>query len=160
MRKPDQICRVCQQLPSLSLLGEVCSPECEQRLAETEYYERELEERTATLCEFEEGVYLPLYLRLARVEAQLRVLMVGVRQLSQQEHIKSSLNEHPEVVEWRVAQAAADTFAISLAKRPIRRLRQKGRQLEKELRSIDKRWRSLFDKKEATLKKLSLARGD
>jgi len=159
MRKPDQFCRVCQRRPSTSQFEDTCSHECADRLCETEYYERELKERVAELCDFEAGVYLPIYLRLARAEAQLRVLVVGVRQLSKVGNSTGSQNEHSEVAEWRETQAKADAWAVSLAKRQIKRLREKVRLLEEELREIDKRWRSLSAEKDATLKKLSVARG-
>lgn len=160
MRKAQEVCVVCQRRPSHPNFGNVCSSECASRLSQMEYYERELEEAILVLNEFEEGVYLPLHLKLARAEAQLRVLEVGVRQLFRSIHTESTGVEHREVREWRRARSEDDAWAISIAKRPIRRLRKKVRQLESELRGIDQRWRSLSDRKEATLEKLSAARGD
>ncbi len=160
MRKPDQICRVCQQPSSVSSFGEVCSNECAERLSETEYYELELVEAVAELSGFEEGVYLPLFLKLARAEARLRVLQVGMCQLSRSGHMTETLNDSSEVREWKKGQREHDTWSLSLVKGPLRRLRKKVRQLEEELREIDQRWRSLSDQKEAMLRKLSKARGD
>jgi hypothetical protein len=160
MRKPDQICRVCQQPSTASSFGEVCSNECAERLSETEYYELELVEAVAELNVFEEGVYLPLFLKLTRAEARLRVLQIGMSLLSRSGHMAETLNDSLEVREWKKAQLDHDKWSISLVKSPMRRLRKKVRQLERELREVDQRWRSLSDRKEAMLRKLSKARGD
>ncbi len=160
MRKLDRICRVCQQPFSCSSFGEVCSKECDERLSQTKYYEFELGEAVAELNEFEEGVYLPLFLKLARAEAQLRALQIGVCMLSRSDHMTATHSDSLEVREWKEEQLEHDEWTISLLKRPIRRLRKKVRLLEEELREIDQRWRSLSDRKEAVLKELSRARGD
>lgn len=160
MRKPDQICRVCQQPSSVSSFGEVCSNECAERLSETEYYELELVEAVAELNGFEEGVYLPLYLKLARAESRLRVLQVGMCQLLRSGHMTETHSDSLEVREWKKAQLERDTWSLSLVKSPLRRLQKKVNQLEQELREIDRRWQCLSDRRQATLEKLSRARGD
>ncbi|MEY4700726.1 MAG: hypothetical protein RL326_913 [Pseudomonadota bacterium] len=160
MRKPDQICRVCQQISSLSSYGEVCSTECAERLSETEYYELELVEAVAELNGFEEGVYLPLFLKLARAEAQLKFLENGMGDVSRSDHLAETPSDSLEVREWKKAQREHDTWALSLVKSPLRRLRRKVRLLGEELREIDQRWQSLSDRREAMLQKLSKARGD
>lgn len=160
MRKPDSVCRVCLRAPTNPHFDDLCSSECATRLSQTEYYEIELGEAIAELNEFEEGVYLPLHLKLTRAEAQLRVLEAGVRSLSNSDHLAIGPHEHKEVREWKEAQSKDDAWAVSIAKRPIKRLRKKVRQLEEELRGIDQRWKTLADRKEKMLKKLSSARGD
>jgi hypothetical protein len=160
MRKPDQICPVCQLLPSHSSLGDVCSDKCAERLSETHYYELELSEAVAELNDFEEGVYLPLYLKLVRADARLRVLQVGMSALTWSTRNTDTLNEPLEVREWKEAQQKQDTWALSLVQRPLRRLQKKVRQLETELREIDQHWQSLSGRKEATLDRLSKARGE
>jgi hypothetical protein len=160
MHKPDQVCRVCQQPSPISSFGEVCSNECAERLSETEYYELELVEAVAELSGFEEGVYLPLFLKLARAEAQLKFLENGMRNISRSDHMAATPSDSLEVREWKKAQREHDTWALSLVKSPLRRLRKKVRQLEEQLREIDQRWQSLSAQKEATLEKLSKARGD
>jgi hypothetical protein len=160
MRKPDKICRVCRKTASHSSFGDVCSKVCAERLSETEYYELEAGEAVAELCEFEEGVYLPLFLRLGRAEAKLRVLQVGASQLLRSDRLTESPGESTEVQEWKRAQSQEDKYTVSLVKGTIRRLRKRVRRLEEELSEIDKRWQSLSARKDATLKKLSTARGE
>lgn len=160
MHQPGQICRVCQQHISCLGVVEVCSKECAERLSEAEFYERELVEAFVDLHEFEAGVYLPLYLELARAEARLRVLQIGVWQLSRNGHMSVLPSDSLEVQEWKKAQSKYDRRAVSLVKRPLRRLLRKVHRLEEELREIDQQWQSLSARRDTALEKLSRLRGE
>lgn len=160
MRKPDKVCRVCRTTASHPSFDDVCSEKCAERLSETNFYELEASEAIAELCDFEAGVYLPLFLKLERAEARLRVLQVGASQLLRSDRLTELPGESTEVQEWRRAQSQEDKYTVSLVKRTIRRLERRVSVLEDELSEIDKRWQSLSAQKEATLKKLSTARGD
>ncbi len=160
MLTPDRICRVCERLLSPSSLGEVCSEECAERFQRTEFYQFELKEAVAELSSFEEGVYLPLYLKLMRAEARLRVLRVGMCKLLRSDHLAAAHSDSFEVREWKEEQSQHDEWVVSIVKRPMRRLSRKVRQLEEELKEIDQRWQSLSDRREAALKNLIKARGE
>jgi hypothetical protein len=160
MLMPDRICRVCQRLPVRSSLDEVCSEECAERLPQTAFYQEELREAVDELNDFEEGVYLPLYLKVMRAEARLRVLRVGMSKLLRSDHLALAHSDPFEVREWKQEQSQHDEWVVSTVKRQMRRFSKKVHQLEEELKEIDQRWQSLSDRREAVLEKLSRARGE
>ncbi len=161
MRKPDSICRVCQCQRADPRFDDICSSECAARLSQTEYYEREFRDAVEELMEFEEGVYLPLYLKLTRAEAHLRVLEAGVRHLSlsRSGHLACKPREHQEVREWKEVQLKDDAWTVSITKTKIERLRRRVLQLEREVRGIDQMWKTLSARKQEILEKWTGARG-